>query len=88
MTSATLMGTGVPDVNVKYTGIKALMARKGITRADLADKLGVHYNTAGNWLNGVTSPDMENVIEMLMALGYSLDEIMEMPLRTLIDVEQ
>ena len=88
MTYMIPTSAGALNVKVKYSGIKAKLVRKGITQADLAQKLGVHYNTVSNWLNGGTSPDMETVISILEKLGHDRDEIMSMKLGDLIDVEE
>ena len=75
-------------MKLKYNGIKALLARREMTQTELADKIGVHRNTLASWLNGSRSANMENIMQILAAMGFSEGEIFEMRLGDLLKVEE
>lgn len=75
---------GVPEMKVIYSGVRAEMARRDVSQQDLAQQLGVHYNTISNWLRGGSDPGLGSVIQALKAIGMSEDEILNMRLRELI----
>lgn len=75
-------------MKLKYNGIKALLARREMTQTDLADKIGVHRNTVASWLNGSRSANMESVVQMLAAMGYTDDEIFNMRLGDLLRIDE
>lgn len=76
----------VSNMKVIYSGVRAEMARRGVSQQKLAELLDVHYNTIGNWLRGEHDPGMANVIQALMAIGISKRDVLDMRVRDLVTV--
>lgn len=53
--------------------------RKGFSRKQLADIIGVTVSTIANYENGVTVPDMDKVTKLSEILGISLDMLLLQP---------
>jgi transcriptional regulator with XRE-family HTH domain len=56
--------------------IRAAMARKRLTPADLADAIGVHRVTASSIYNGRTSIDIERLDAIAEWLGISASDLL------------
>lgn len=55
--------------------IKKVCALKGIRQIDVAEHMGVSPGSVSNWIKGTNSIDIENLAELCMYIGVSLDEI-------------
>lgn len=55
--------------------IKKVCALKGIRQVDIAEHMSVSQGSVSNWIKGVNSIDIENLAELCMYLGVSLDQI-------------
>lgn len=56
--------------------LKALKDSKGITNRELAERTGIPESTIARIISGQTdSPSFQNVADIVIALGGSLDEI-------------
>lgn len=73
-------------MRIKYTGVRAEMARREVSQQELARRLDLHYNTVNNWLRGESDPGLGTIIDALLAIGMSLDEILGMTLDELVTV--
>ena len=62
----TAVRTHGPDL------IKAVRTRAGLSRADLAKRVGVTYGTVWIWENGQHSPSLETFLKVLEVTGYEL----------------
>ncbi len=56
--------------------IKYYRQKLGVSRAMLAEKLGVSEMTVSNYENGVTTPDMEKVVTMAHYFCCTTDELL------------
>ncbi len=68
----------MPIVNMAKTGenIKVLLTNKGITVADLQEKMG--FNTPQaiyKWIRGLTLPTVDNLVLLAHILDTDLDKI-------------
>lgn len=61
------------NINLK---ISILRKQKGITQQELAEVLGVSYQTISKWETGVTMPDLTILPELMDYFGVSTDEIL------------
>lgn len=59
--------------------ILILRRRKGFSRKQLADIIGVTVSTIANYENGVTIPDMDKVTKLSEMFGVSLDMLLLRP---------
>ena len=55
--------------------IKAARKRAGMTQAELADKLGIPYQSVSQWERGTRSPKIETLERIADALGVPISEI-------------
>ena len=55
--------------------IKKICSLKGIRRVDIAEHMGVSQGSVSNWIKGTNSIDIENLAELCVFLGVSLDQI-------------
>ena len=46
--------------------------RAGLSRADLADEIGVTYNAVWTWESGRSCPSADNLIRICQATGHEL----------------
>lgn len=74
-------------MKISYSGVRAEMARRRVSQQELARALGVHYNTVNNWLRGESDPGLGSVIEALLAIGLTAEDVLNMRLRDLITIE-
>lgn len=58
-------------------GIKKIRHELGLTQADFAKLFGVHQTAVSQWETGRTMPDLETVINIVRATGYSMEEILD-----------
>ena len=61
--------------NPKESGMRIadLRKQKGLTQEQLADRLGVSYQSVSRWENGVTYPDIEFLPAIAKYFSVSLD---------------
>lgn len=59
--------------------IKELREGMGWSRAKLGAKLGVHYNTVGNWEDGTSEPKSSQLAKMARLFGCSVECVMGLP---------
>lgn len=59
-----------------FPNIDAERVRFGMTRADLANKLGVSYSTLKNWLRGSTDIPASKVSEMAKLFCCTTDYLL------------
>ena len=52
-----------------------LAHQRGLTLSDMADKMGVDYQTIQNWNSGRAFPHLVKAIELAMMLDCLLDEL-------------
>ena len=57
--------------------LKRLMERKGVTRKDVADALGVSYFTVTDWVNGKKYPRMDKVELLANFFGVLKSDLIE-----------
>lgn len=55
--------------------IKAVCKLRNIKNVQLADHLGVSQGSISNWFNGTNSIDIDNLYNICLFLGVSLDQI-------------
>lgn len=55
--------------------IKKICALKGIRQVDIAEHMKVSQGSVSNWIKGTNSIDIENLAQLCMFLGVSLDQI-------------
>ncbi len=65
------------DMNI---AIAALRKEQGVTQADLADYLGITYQSVSKWENGVTLPDVTLLPKIASYFGVSINEVLGVPL--------
>ena len=56
--------------------LKSLRKSAGITQQELADGLGVHFQTVSKWERGVSMPDFALLGEIAQKLGVSLEKLL------------
>ena len=59
------------------TVIAAKRKEKGMTQAELAEKMGVTDKAVSKWERDLSYPDVASVPRLARILGVSLDELME-----------
>lgn len=69
---------GVANMNAYITGetIKAMREKKGITQAELSEKLGVSSKTVSKWETAKGLPDITLIEPLAKALSVSVMELM------------
>ena len=58
--------------------IRRLRTAKGMTQEQLADALGVAFQSVSRWENGTNYPDVELIPEITLYFGVSTDELLGM----------
>lgn len=58
-----------------FNRIEEIRTAKSITRQELAEKVGVHYQTVGYLERGEYSPSLVLALKISSTLGVSIDEI-------------
>lgn len=59
--------------------IRKYRKQKDMTQEQLADRLGVTYQSVSRWENGTTYPDIELLPSISQMLGITIDELMGIP---------
>lgn len=59
--------------------IRKYRKQKDMTQEQLADRLGVSYQSVSRWENGATYPDLELLPSIAEMFGITMDELMGMP---------
>ncbi len=59
-----------------FPNIDAERARSGMTRVDLANKLGVSYSTMKSWMSGRTEIPCSKLIEMSKMFNVTTDYLL------------
>lgn len=57
--------------------IEALRVKAGLSRQELADKVGVHYQTIGYIERGEYSPSLVLALKIAKALGKKVEQVFE-----------
>ncbi len=57
--------------------IEALRSKVGLSRQELADKVGVHYQTIGYIERGEYSPSLVLALKIARALGKRVEQVFE-----------
>ncbi len=55
--------------------VEAMAAKRGLTRSELAEKIGISYVSMWQLLMGQTKPKMETACRLADALGVPLDKL-------------
>ena len=50
---------------------------KGLSQAELSEKIGVSQNTISQWETGVRKPDIIHLKKLALALNCTTDELLE-----------
>ena len=58
-----------------FSRIEELRAARGLSRQELADAVGVHYQTVGYLERGEYSPSLSLALRLAAVLGTSVDDI-------------
>lgn len=60
-----------------FASIEAERARKGLTKEELAKKMGVSVKTYYNWLNGRNPIPSDVLIKMSVFFGVTIDYLLK-----------
>lgn len=60
-------------MNYFKKNLKYLIKRFAITQAQLAFQVGKNQNTISNWINGVSVPDLDDLVLLYHFFGISID---------------
>ena len=55
--------------------LRALRIKKGLTLAELAEKIGTNYQAVGRWERGTTEITLGDALKICRVLDCSLDEL-------------
>ena len=55
--------------------ITHLRKEKGMTQEDLAKELNITYQAVSKWENGISSPDISNIMALAQLFGVSIDTL-------------
>lgn len=55
--------------------LRALRIKKGLTLAELAEKIGTNYQAVGRWERGTTEITLGDALKVCRVLDCSLDEL-------------
>lgn len=55
--------------------LRATLERRGLSSAELAERVSVSRNTVTNWTKGTYRPDHEHSKRIAMVLGLTIDEL-------------
>lgn len=59
--------------------IKNLRENAGLSKEDLAEMLGVHFNTIDNWEDGTTEPRASQIKRLAEIFGSTVEEVIGLP---------
>ncbi len=63
------------QIQLDIERISALMAEKGLSQADIANRLGISRTSVSNWLTRKGAPKARNVGQLALALGVLISDI-------------
>ncbi len=66
--------------------LKSLRKSRSITQSELAETLDVTQQTVGFWENGVSIPSVETIIKAAKYFGVTIDYLLCVDDRTMIDI--
>ena len=66
--------------NILGENIARLRKERGLTQEDLAKELNISYQAVSKWENGVSSPDISNIMQLARFFGVSIDMLFGMEL--------
>jgi len=72
---ATTVGRRPKADEPVFSRIESLRIERGLTRQELADAVGVHYQTVGYLERGEYSPSLSLALRLAETLGTQVDEI-------------
>ena len=61
-----------------YLKIKEVRQKKEITQKDLAERIGIDYQTISAYENYRQIPSLERAIQIAHALGVTMDDLVDM----------
>ena len=61
------------------SGIKKCRERRGLTKEQLAERMGVSLTTVFRWESGARTPDTLSLLHLANVLGCGLDDMLEAP---------
>ena len=67
-----------PDRELVFNRLPLLRADRGISRADLADALGIHYQTMGYLERGEYAPSLHLTLRIARYFGLPVEAIFSM----------
>lgn len=56
--------------------LKEIRKQLGFSQEDIANQLGVHNTTYGNWELGKTEPDIDNLVKLSKIFRTSIDHLL------------
>lgn len=59
--------------------IKNLREEAGLSQQQVAEKVGVHFNTIDNWEDGTTEPKASQIMKLSEVFGVSAEAVMGLP---------
>lgn len=68
--------------------IKRLREQKGLTQADLASRIDVSSQTVSGYENNIQTPSLETAVEICRVLNTSLDSLMNLDTRVLLNISK
>ena len=64
----------------KQETLRQLIQEKGTTFADVSREMGKHPSAVGRYVNGLSTPTIETLAEILGALGWTTEQIASTPI--------
>ena len=68
--------------------IQYLREKNGMTQTDLAKKLGISRSAVNSWEMSISTPSLNNVVEMTRIFGASADYILSRTDRVTVDITE
>lgn len=56
--------------------LRELRKTMGITQSNLAEAIGVSFQTISKWESGIAKPDVKNVVSLAHFFGVTTDQIL------------
>ena len=75
------------NVDTKSFGhrLRVIMADRGVSVGELAERSGISRQTVGSYLNNGAIPSLQNACQIARVLGVSLDELAVEPLKNVLN---